>query len=128
MSIKSVVGGLTRILGSTCLFAAAGFGSLTQAETVLVKYRGEVDLNRFACRSDFTSSFIQRICFDEGERYLLVKMKPGIWYHYCTVSPNVFDGFVEASSKGSYYNDAIKARYACRSENTPAYSTSKERP
>ena len=115
-----------RVLRCVVFVVAASLGGTTQAETVFVKYRGEVDLAPFTCNSTFTSSFIERICYDAKQSYMLIKMKPGIWYQYCTVPSNIVGEFLLANSKGSYYNDTIKGRFACRAANTPAYENAKE--
>ncbi len=117
-----------RVLGCVVLFVVASLGGTTQAETVFVKYGGEVDLTPFACNSSFTSSFIERICYDAKETYMLIKMKPGVWYHYCTVPSSIVGEFLSANSKGSYYNATIKGRYVCQIENTPPYRGAKETP
>jgi hypothetical protein len=52
------------------------------AETVDVKYRGPVDLKTFECRDIDRSSFIQRVCYDKGQSYMLISLN-GTYYHYC---------------------------------------------
>jgi hypothetical protein len=42
------------------------------AETVQVKYRGEVNLEPFACTDVTRSSFIYRVCFDKANDYMLI--------------------------------------------------------
>jgi hypothetical protein len=52
------------VMLATAMFASAlGAGpSLAQAESVYVKYRGEVDLKSFDCTEIARSSFIKRVC------------------------------------------------------------------
>ena len=58
---------------------------LAQAETVDVKYRGQVDLRPFDCAADITrSSFIRRVCYDKGNEYMLINLN-GTYYHYCQI-------------------------------------------
>jgi hypothetical protein len=45
------------------------------AETVSVKYRGEVDLAPFACKAVTRSSFIDRVCYDEKNTYMLMNLR-----------------------------------------------------
>ncbi len=54
------------------------------AETVYVKYRGMVDLKPFECETITRSSFINRLCYDEKEKYVIVILK-STYYHYCEV-------------------------------------------
>jgi hypothetical protein len=52
------------------------------SETADVKYRGPVDLKSFACTDTPRSSFIQRVCYDEPQSYMLINLR-GTFYHYC---------------------------------------------
>jgi hypothetical protein len=49
-------------------------GSAAHAETVEVKYRGSVDLTPFACDTVTRSSFVQRVCYDEKNAYMLINL------------------------------------------------------
>ena len=53
-----------------------------RSETVDVKYRGPVDLKTFECRDVNRSSFIQRVCYDKAQSYMVISLK-GTYYHYC---------------------------------------------
>lgn len=59
-----------------------------RAETVVVKYRGPVDLARMQCESVIRSSFIRRLCYDPRERYVVVALDE-TYYHYCDVPAGV---------------------------------------
>jgi len=70
------------------------------SETVEVRERGAVDLAPFECRDITRSSLIQRVCYDQAQRYLIVGIRgthscmargsaanwtrdgSGSWYHY----------------------------------------------
>ena len=82
------------------------------AESVYVKYRGVVDLDEFRC-SWVSSSFVDRICYQDDARYLLVSLN-GTYYHYCGVPERVFSSWLQAPSKGRFYNAYVKGRYDCR--------------
>ena len=56
----------------------------SQHETVDVKYRGQVNLAPFLCADIARSSFIQRVCYDEKNAYMLINLS-GTWYHYCEI-------------------------------------------
>lgn len=90
------------------------------AESVLVKYRGPVDLAQFDCRWHPESSFVERVCYDRKEQYVVVSLK-GIYYHYCEVPAGVVADWRAADSKGRFYNAQIKGRFDCRGSRVPAY-------
>jgi len=46
--------------------------SEVRSETVDVKYRGPVDLKTFECRDINRSSFIQRVCYDKAQSYMVL--------------------------------------------------------
>src|SRR5665647_1355828 len=58
------------------------FAGEVRPETVDVKYRGTVDLKTFECRDINRSSFIQRVCYDKAQSYMIISLK-GVYYHYC---------------------------------------------
>ena len=95
------------------------------AEAVDVKYRGVVDLKPFACTDTPRSSFIQRVCYDKAQTYMLINLK-GTYYHYCELPPATFDAFVTAPSMGQFYNQKIKdsgsdGPFDCRTHRVPTY-------
>ena len=99
--------------------------SLADAETVDVKYRGAVDLKPFACTDTPRSSFIQRVCYDEAQSYMLINLR-GTYYHYCELPTPTFDAFVAATSMGQFYNQNIKGSgsdgpFDCRTHKVPQY-------
>ena len=83
-----------------------------RSETVDVKYRGLVDLDRFAC-NETASSFVNRICYQEAESYLIVLLR-ATYYHHCGVPTEIVDGWRRAPSKGRFYNANVKGKYDCR--------------
>ena len=90
------------------------------AETVFVKYRGPVDLKPFACQWTGRSSFIERLCYDKKEHYVLVNLK-GTYYHYCGIPESVVNDWLGAPSMGQYYNQNVKGSYDCRVTPPPRY-------
>jgi hypothetical protein len=94
---------LTLLATAASVLLASPVGS----ETVNVKYRGAVDLKPFACTDTPRSSFIQRVCYDQTQGYLLINLR-GTYYHYCEMPPTTFDAFATASSMGQFYNRNIK--------------------
>jgi hypothetical protein len=95
-------------------------GCPANAETVSVKYRGEVDLAPFACEAVTRSSFIERVCYDENNSYMLINLR-GTWYHYCEIDPGTVSSLLAADSMGQFYNASIKGNFDCRTHRVPAY-------
>jgi hypothetical protein len=96
-----------------------------RSETVDVKYRGTVDLKTFECRDTPRSSFIQRVCYDKAQTYMVINLR-GVYYHYCELPPVSFDGLMGAPSMGQFYNQNIKGKgsdgpYDCRTHWVPSY-------
>ena len=95
------------------------------AETVSVKYRGPVDLKPFACETVTKSSFINRVCYDATNRYMVILLKD-TYYHYCELPKSTLDALMAAPSLGTYYNANIKGTgkdgpYDCRTHRVPQY-------
>jgi hypothetical protein len=88
------------------------------AETVFVKYHGEVDLKGFNCVEQ-PSSLVWRTCWKLSDRYLLVNLK-GTWYHYCRMPPETVAAWRSSPSLGRYYLANIKGNYDCRQGGTPS--------
>jgi hypothetical protein len=85
--------------------------------------RGAVDLKAFECRDIDRSSFIQRVCYDKAQSYLLVSLN-GTYYHYCELPHAMFDGLMGAPSMGRFFNQNIKGAgsdgpYDCRTHRIP---------
>jgi hypothetical protein len=94
--------------------------SQAEAESVYVKYRGEVDLAPFKCSTVTRSSFIHRVCYDDREAYMLIDLN-GTYYHYCEVDSGTVSKLLSADSIGRYYNAAIKGNFDCRVKRMPKY-------
>ena len=62
------------------------FSAEARAEAVDVKYRGPVDLKTFECHDINRSSFIQRVCYDKAQSYMIISLR-GTYYHYCELPP-----------------------------------------
>jgi hypothetical protein len=90
------------------------------AEAVDVKYRGAVDLRPFSCTSVTRSSFINRVCYDRRNEYMLISLN-GVYYHYCEIDSDTLEALMSADSMGRYYNASIKGRFDCRTRRVPAY-------
>ncbi|SRR6266511_4301870 len=106
------------LLAAAVLLSLVAFGA--HAESVYVKYRGEIDLAPFNCHGVKRSSVIQRVCYDSREKYLLLSLA-GTYYHYCEVDRATVSYLLSAESMGRYYNRQIKGRFDCRVKRMPAY-------
>ncbi|MCK8687937.1 KTSC domain-containing protein [Pseudomonas umsongensis] len=98
------------LLGLMLSLAMASAGAL--AETVFVKYQGPVDLEPFTCK-DTESSFVHRICYQPDQSYLVVLLD-NTYYHYCRIPSQVVSQWLNADSKGRFYNKMIKGDFDCR--------------
>jgi hypothetical protein len=97
-----------------------GWSSGALAESVSVKYRGEVDLKPFVCTDIMRSSFISRVCYDSGNDYMLISLN-GIYYHYCEIDNVTVSALISAESMGRYYNASIRGQFDCRTHRIPKY-------
>jgi hypothetical protein len=71
-----------------------------RAESVNVKYRGEVDLAPFSCQDVTRSSLIRRVCHDQAESYMLISLN-GTYYHYCRIDAGTVSNLMSAESMGA---------------------------
>jgi hypothetical protein len=104
-------------LSATILLAIV---AACHAETVDVKYRGPVDLTPFDCKPINRSSFINRVCYDQKNAYMIVLLKT-TYYHYCNIDSGTVAAFEAAASMGQFYNATIKGRFDCRAGHVPIY-------
>ena len=72
------------LVGLALLFLPA----VASAEIVIVKYRGPIDLKPLTCQSVTRSSFVQRVCYDTREQYMIINLT-GTYYHYCEIPQKV---------------------------------------
>jgi hypothetical protein len=101
------------------------FVAKVRAETVDAKYHGPIDLKTFQCSDISRSSFIQRVCYDKAQSYMIISLR-GTYYHYCELPPVTLDALMGAPSMGQFYNQNIKGSgsdgpYDCRTHRIPAY-------
>jgi hypothetical protein len=113
---------MLRLVSGIVLFFAA---AEVRSETVDVKYRGPVDLKTFACADTPRSSFIERVCYDKAQSYMLINLR-GTFYHYCELPVSTYDALMGAPSMGQFYNQNIKGTgkdgpYDCRTHRVPSY-------
>ncbi len=95
-------------------------------EVIEVYSRGSVALtDGFDCRDIKRSSIIERVCYREKQRYLVVNIK-GTYRQYCDVSASTYVALMGAFSMGHYFQKEIDPgsshdQYACgtRSKSLP---------
>lgn len=63
-------------------------------------------------RIPVSSSSISSVGYDSSSSVLEVEFANGSVYQYFGVPQNVFDDFMNASSKGQFFNFNIKDRYS----------------
>src|SRR3981081_4040710 len=93
-------------------------------EKAEVSDRGAIDLAPFACTDTPRSSIVQRVCYDETRRYLLVNVR-GSYRDYCELPAENFHAFIAAPSMGQFYRQNIEgpdrdAPFNCRAHLAPA--------
>jgi hypothetical protein len=59
------------------------------------------------------SSAMSAVGYDPNTRRMKITFAQGHTYDFCGVPQHVYDGLMRSYSKGTYYNDHIKDRYAC---------------
>src|SRR5262249_25283824 len=65
--------------------------SVLRAESVYVKYLGDVDLRSFDCWKITPSSFIKRVCYDRRNEYMLISLNGArrpLWRLSTAIKPN----------------------------------------
>lgn len=67
-------------------------------------------MNRVPVRS----SNIRSVGYDSGTSTLEVEFHSGGVYQYSGVPETVYQGFMRAASKGSYFHDHVRDRYPAR--------------
>lgn len=60
-----------------------------------------------------SSSAISEVGYDPITMRMKIRFVQGHSYDFCRVPENVFNGLLNARSKGTYYNDHIRDRYQC---------------
>ena len=88
------------------------------AESIYVKFRGNLDLAPFKCESVNRSSVVKRLCYDSKEQYAIVNLK-GTYYHYCEIPSKGISDRREAPSMGGFYRSQVKGNYDGRVYSVP---------
>jgi hypothetical protein len=114
-----------RIASFCTVVVTLAWVAAAQAESVEVRYRGSVDLKPFDCTDVTRSSFIERVCYDKANEYMIVRLK-GKYYHYCELPQSILHAFISADSMGRYYNSNIRGSgsdgpFDCRTRRIPSY-------
>lgn len=59
------------------------------------------------------SSAIRSVSYDSESRRMHIIFKKGDTYTFCRVPRSIFEGLINASSAGRYYDLNIRDRYQC---------------
>jgi hypothetical protein len=62
------------LAGAAIIAVVANSASTSWSEDVQVKYRGPVSLAPFTCEAITRSSFIERVCYDAKNAYMLINL------------------------------------------------------
>lgn len=60
-----------------------------------------------------TSSAISAVGYDQINHRMKICFKAGRTYDFCNVPRQIYEDFLSASSKGTYYHKNIRGRYQC---------------
>ncbi|WP_201344633.1 KTSC domain-containing protein [Thiohalobacter sp. COW1] len=60
-----------------------------------------------------SSSAIRAVGYDHASGRMKITFEQGDTYDFCGVPEPVYQGLMNAISKGAYYNDHIRDRYQC---------------
>jgi hypothetical protein len=106
---------MTRLAFIIALLFAAPW---EEAESVDVRYLGPVNLKSFNCQDITRSSLIERVCYDETTRHMVIR-RNAVYDQYCELPKGVVDELLNAPSIGQYFNANIAATgksgpYGCR--------------
>jgi KTSC domain-containing protein len=106
------------MIRSVATLLALFFTSPVTTETVNIRGRGEIDLGLYACTDTPRSTVVQRVCYDEAQRRLLVS-SGGMYFEYCHLPAATFNAFVVAPSMGQFYRHlaAAPTQFACDTSN-----------
>lgn len=61
-----------------------------------------------------SSSAISAVGYDPATMRMKIQFVEGPTYDFCGVPESVFNGFLNAWSQGTYYNEHIRDRYQCQ--------------
>ena len=70
-------------------------------------------MRMWQCRD---SSQVAEYGYDPDRRLLVIEFKSGGVYEYRGVPFDVFEGFIDAPSKGKFINQHIKGNYECEKQ------------
>jgi hypothetical protein len=59
------------------------------------------------------SSAITAVGYDPATNRMKITFKQGKTYDFCRVPLNIYQGLINAPSKGGYFDRVIKDRYQC---------------
>src|SRR3954468_4254074 len=94
------------MIRSVAMLLAWLWTSPVTTEAVEVRGRDEVDLSAFACTDTPRSTVVQRVCYDQAQRHLLVNIG-GAYSEYCRLPVATYQAFVAAPSIGQFYRQRI---------------------
>jgi len=93
------------------------------AETVSVKYHGDVPLTSFTCTPVEQGGNVTRVCYDAAERYMVIRLK-STYYHYCEIDAATVRALLAAKPIDTYFGSRIRGTgsdgpFDCRTHPIP---------
>lgn len=108
---------MSAVIGSIALTLVTILMSPIVSETVDVDRIGSVDLKPFTCSDTPRSTVIQRVCYEQSKRFMIVNAR-GAYHASCDLPPHVYQVFITAGSMGQFYGHAIgdNPAFQCRTQ------------
>ena len=93
------------------------------AETVSVKYHGNVSLASFSCTPVEQGGNVTRVCYDAAVRYMVIRLK-STYYHYCEIDATTVRSLLAAKPIDNYFRTRIRGTgsdgpFDCRTHPIP---------
>ena len=103
------------------LFIFTGCGN--SEKFVNVKYRDSsinIGASYFDEANITSTDLVEGAWYDEENKYMVIDLN-GIYYHYCDIPANAWEGLERSNDPKDYYVDRIKGHYDCRLGDVPIY-------
>jgi hypothetical protein len=98
-----------------------------RAEMASVQYGGEIDLAPFQCSNISQASRISRVCYDQVNKYLLVRVDK-TYRQFCDLEASTASRFLASPAMDRFFTSIIEDRHGCRPGNMPKYDQAPQPP
>ncbi len=98
-----------------------------RAEMAAVQHGDEIELTPFQCTEIPQGSRISRVCYDEVNRYLLVRVGQ-TYRQFCEIEAGTATRFLASPSIDHFFKSIIEDSHGCRPGNMPKYDQGPQPP